>query len=210
MEPDERVDQVPGQVQLSKERSQKSSETPKTDITCKTASKGILNGIRCAILSFLEPFTAIKIIVTICMLMVAFAKNVAGSVRLMSDCPLERQVAVYLFVKSSFAFLFWIGILAIGLSKRFVDTIPVHVAIVILKAFSLAWLIVGTVWVAKYSAMIEGCPIYVNDWKPHFIRFAIAWICLDWILGVIGLFYCLGVACLGNAADRKTGQSPSV
>ena len=69
-----------------------------------------------------------------------------GAVKLSSDCPEEKRVAEYLFVKSMFGFIFWGMLLLLGCKKELtkaMDNRFVEVYLVIESLFSLIWLIIG-------------------------------------------------------------------
>lgn len=69
-----------------------------------------------------------------------------GAAKLSSECPLERQAAVYLFVKACFAIVFW-GVLVVWTFKstleKALDNLCVQVYLVLEALFSLCWLFVG-------------------------------------------------------------------
>ncbi|XP_060560645.1 uncharacterized protein LOC132720507 [Ruditapes philippinarum] len=135
------------------------------------------------------------LITTFIFLVITFSRFVAGAAKLTSDCPDERRVAEYLFVKSILGFIFWFMLLLLGCKKQLTNAMDNHfveVYLVLESLFSLIWLIVGSVWIfGSRNDMIDECPFYVNDWNKHFINFALFLTAIDWIgLVAFGFYIC--------------------
>ncbi|XP_053385740.1 uncharacterized protein LOC128550537 [Mercenaria mercenaria] len=152
--------------------------------------------------------TQVMAVTTSIFLVITFSRFVAGAVKLSTDCPKERRVAEYLFVKSCLGFIFWGMLLLLGCKKQLMNAMDnrfVEVYLVIESLFSPIWLIIGTVWTTGFrDEMIDECPFYVEEWNKAFINFALFLTAVDWI-GIVPFgFYCCYVQFDKSNDDNTT------
>ncbi|KAL4216931.1 hypothetical protein ACF0H5_023391 [Mactra antiquata] len=154
---------------------------------------------------------AIKNFLICHLIIVTFARCMAGLVKLTSDCQDESNAAVYLFVKSLFEFFLHVTILVCILKDKLekaLDYLIVQIWMLIQTVFSVVWLFVGTAWIfGNYKDMKNECPIYVEDWDFHFINFAVFLTVVDWIGAVIFAIYSLYVIFEINEGSDNTENS---
>ncbi|XP_060560654.1 uncharacterized protein LOC132720518 [Ruditapes philippinarum] len=122
------------------------------------------------------------------------ARFIAGVVKITSDCPDEKYVAVFLLVKSLFGLLVWITLAVLGCVEKLKDAMEnlfVEISLDVESLFSLIWLIIGSKWTfGARNDMIDECPFRVDDWDYHFINFAAFLVGLDWFCVLVFVLYC--------------------
>lgn len=131
-------------------------------------------------------------------LVITLARIIAGSVKLNSACPMEHQVALYLFVKSWIAILYWVVLLVLSKTTE-IDEIMYNICfeiyVVTEGMFSFIWLITGTVWSSgSYSEMTLVCPKFIPGWGRAFLNFSVVLNIVDWTGVVVFVIF---VGCVG-------------
>ncbi|XP_060585345.1 uncharacterized protein LOC132741236 [Ruditapes philippinarum] len=131
--------------------------------------------------------------------LVTFSRFVAGAVKMSSNCDLEREAAVYLFVKACVAVIFW-GAHTLWICRRNTEEIlnnPCIEAYTFLDLlFSFCWLCVGTAYIfGNFSNFNNVCHGSVRFWDEHFINFALTLTIVDYIGLVVFILFSGYVLC---------------
>lgn len=144
---------------------------------------------------FLRRYKHYIVHTSVLFLMIALSRLIAGSVKLTSNCPMEHKVALYLFVKSWCAFVYWIVLLILSKTTEIDEMMEnpwIEGYVKIDGIFSLIWFIIGTVWSSgSYNEMTVVCPKFIPDWNRAFVFFSVFLNVVDWI-GVVAFTFYIG------------------